>query len=145
MTLSHILTLCGLPTLDGTDDTAQFLVDEKLKLVFHLPAGEKYLQLRAVVAQLPGELLGSKAMEIAAANYNGAITGGAALGLNPENGEVLLSLILPCEAMTASMLEETVSRFVDTALFWINRFLTAGKDPVERPSNHNPSNSWIAG
>jgi hypothetical protein len=145
MTISRFLAMCGLPTPDGTDDTAQFLVDERLRLAFHLPEGGEYLHLRAVVAELPQEMRGSRIMEIATANYNGALTGGGALGLHPDSGQVMLFLSVPCGALNAGIMEATVGRFVDTALFWMERFLAPSEAAAKSIPTRSSTHSWIQG
>jgi len=123
--------MLGLTAPDGSDDTAQFLVDETLKLEIHVTEDDAFLHLRATVGTVPAEMRQAKAMEIAIANYNGAMTGGGALGLHPESGEVMLFLTIPCDAITASLLEPIVSRFIDAAMVWVDRCQAPSEIPGE--------------
>lgn len=133
MNLQALLERLGLPAEAAEGGSASFNVDDKVVVQFDLTADELFLRLRSAVGHTQDTSASDLTLEMAVANYAGATTAGACLGLNPVNGEILLYAEVPCAAVEA--LDVAVTRFVDAAVYWQERLLSRGQGgPVDAAS-----------
>lgn len=70
------------------------------------------------------------------ANYMWAGTGGATLGMNPENNKVMIGVRLPLDGLTGESLATVLDAFVDTASFW-RRFVAGELKQDQQPKAPN--------
>jgi len=116
--LVQLLAMMGLPEegIDSVSAEATFRVDDQIDLALALTADGRFLWLKALILLAADPANSALHERIATANYAGALTGGAALGLNPVNGEVLLFQELPVAHCDAADLQSVAARFIDTAM-----------------------------
>lgn len=109
----------------GLPDAASFLQTEEL-VIDGIPVSLYYdgddtigeVVCFSMLGQPDAARLPQVAQVLLEANYLWAGTGGATLGLSPENQQVICAARFPIDTLTPEALASILDAFVDTASFW---------------------------
>ena len=135
MDISSLIALfgeqAGTPLSLNEGGTLALAFDDDLTINLEHDVSQDLLHLYAIVGQEPADLAARPAFhrQLLVANVFGHDTGGAALGIDDNTGEVLLTLRLPLAGAQVDALRDAVRSMVAVATGWRERLATPA-EPV---------------
>lgn len=110
----------GMPdlALDEASHSCVLAYDARLRVWLTADAGRDCLLLWTMLGGLDAHARPDLMLAMLEANCMWQHTHGATLGYDGPQGQVLLSLALATAALDGALLEQTLERFVETALAW---------------------------
>jgi hypothetical protein len=126
MTAVDLLRELGVKTGLGAleldrNGLCQLVFDGDLRVEFEAPAGGSSFWLAAAVARLPASAGSDFYRELLEANLMGRGTGGAALAVDPDRGEVVLWQRLDADRTDFPLFERELEAFLNSLDVWKER------------------------
>lgn len=117
---------------------ARLVFDGQLAIDFERDADAGLLQVYSVLGPLPAQGREALLLQLLQANLFGADTGGAALAVDADTGEVVLCRSAAAEGLAAPAFVQLVEQFVAVAEDWRER-LAAWRPAAGAPDGAQPA------
>lgn len=117
--LSAFANAVGLPDAEAFVRTEEVVVDDiTVSLYYEGDENIGEVVCFSLLGKPDAANLAKVSQVLLEANYLWAGTGGATLGMSPEDQKVMCAVRLQIDGLTGESLASTIDAFVDTASFW---------------------------
>ena len=143
--LTEFANEIGLQPLDQFLETEEVVIDDVTVSLFF--EGDEELGdvvFFSLLGKPSAERLPAVTRVLLEANYLWAGTGGATLGMSPDDGTVIIAARLPLDTLNGAALASLLDSFVDSASFW-RRYVAGEITPGEQVPNALEMNFAIRG
>lgn len=127
--LQSLSVSLGIPLAFNSENTCELVLDDETVVTLEGEPEGTSLRINGLVGDLAEPDSAEALRLLLQANYNGQGTGGAALGIDPVGGDVVLGRVVDVSGFGPDDLETVLTEFANYLAFWrdnLNR-LTAGE------------------
>ena len=143
--LSEFANEIGLQPLEQFLETEEVVIDDiTVSLYFEGDEDLGDVVFFSLLGKPSGERQPAVTRVLLEANYLWAGTGGATLGMSPEDGTVIMAARLPLDTLNGAALASILDAFVDSASYW-RRYVSGELNPGEPVPNALEMNFAIRG